>query len=208
MWARDWAGSNTRAAELVLVAQATPRAPSPGRVRRGRRGSARDLRGRRRGAQGAPIWPVFVAGVAFLYLWWLGILVFDLAFMWHRYIRRSSRRREPVVLEEELDTPSSSKASANKKQEVKASQGERESDYGHGSHSIGARRDGCTGARLIMLSKTTTTRSRGLPRCTCFTKVLSPPRLPRYCGIVVDSMDGRLPKNPDSPGFSGKISRH
>ena len=81
---------------------------------------ARDLRGRRRGAQGAPIWPVFVAGVAFLYLWWLGILVFDLAFMWHRYIRRSVAAENLWFWKEELDTPSSSKASANKKQEVKA----------------------------------------------------------------------------------------
>ena len=36
-----------------------------------------------------PIWPVILAGMAFLYLWWLGILVFDLAFIWHRYIRFS-----------------------------------------------------------------------------------------------------------------------
>ncbi|MEX8520968.1 MAG: MFS transporter [Leptothrix sp. (in: b-proteobacteria)] len=37
----------------------------------------------------APIWPVTLAGAAFLYLWWLGILLFDLTFVWHRYIRRS-----------------------------------------------------------------------------------------------------------------------
>ena len=36
-----------------------------------------------------PAWPVLLAGMAFLYLWWLGILVFDLAFVWHRYIRHS-----------------------------------------------------------------------------------------------------------------------
>ena len=35
------------------------------------------------------VWPVVLAGAAFLYLWWLGILVFDLAFVWHRYIRNS-----------------------------------------------------------------------------------------------------------------------
>ncbi len=35
------------------------------------------------------IWPVVLAGLAFLYLWWLGILLFDLSFIWHRYIRRS-----------------------------------------------------------------------------------------------------------------------
>lgn len=37
----------------------------------------------------APIWPVALAGLAFIYLWWLGILLFDLAFIWHRYIRQS-----------------------------------------------------------------------------------------------------------------------
>ncbi len=36
-----------------------------------------------------PIWPVFLAGPAFLYLWWLAILVFDLTFVWHLYIRWS-----------------------------------------------------------------------------------------------------------------------
>ncbi|VWX62371.1 conserved membrane hypothetical protein [Burkholderiales bacterium 8X] len=36
-----------------------------------------------------PVWPVVLAGAAFLYLWWLGMLVFDLGFIWHRYIRNS-----------------------------------------------------------------------------------------------------------------------
>lgn len=35
------------------------------------------------------VWPVVLAGLAFFYLWWLGILLFDLAFVWHRYIRYS-----------------------------------------------------------------------------------------------------------------------
>jgi len=37
----------------------------------------------------SPVWPVMLAGAAFLYLWWLGILLFDLTFVWHRYIRNS-----------------------------------------------------------------------------------------------------------------------
>ena len=41
------------------------------------------------GTSAAPVWPVVLAGAAFLYLWWLGILMFDLTFVWHRYIRRS-----------------------------------------------------------------------------------------------------------------------
>ena len=36
-----------------------------------------------------PTWPMLLAGLAFLYLWWLGILLFDLTFVWHRYIRNS-----------------------------------------------------------------------------------------------------------------------
>ena len=34
-----------------------------------------------------PIWPVFLAGAAFLYIWWLAIVLFDLTFVWHLYIR-------------------------------------------------------------------------------------------------------------------------
>jgi hypothetical protein len=41
------------------------------------------------GSTHAPVWPIVLAGLAFLYLWWLGILMFDLTFVWHRYIRRS-----------------------------------------------------------------------------------------------------------------------
>lgn len=36
-----------------------------------------------------PIWPVFLAGAAFLYLWWLAALLFDLVVVWHLYIRSS-----------------------------------------------------------------------------------------------------------------------
>jgi hypothetical protein len=35
------------------------------------------------------LWPVFLAGAVFLYLWWLVALLFDLTFVWHRYIRDS-----------------------------------------------------------------------------------------------------------------------
>ncbi|MDM0116292.1 MFS transporter [Variovorax sp. J22R133] len=41
------------------------------------------------GVARVPTWPMVLAGLAFLYLWWLGILLFDLAFVWHRYIRNS-----------------------------------------------------------------------------------------------------------------------
>ena len=117
---RDCADGDTRAAELVLAAQAAPWAPYPGWVRRGRRGPARDLRVVCKRAQDTPIWPVFIAGAGFLYLWWLGILVFDLAFMWHRYIRHSVAVENLWFWKEELDTPSSRKACEDTKQKVKA----------------------------------------------------------------------------------------
>jgi hypothetical protein len=34
-----------------------------------------------------PVWPVLLAGALFLYLWWLATLVFDLGFVWQRYVR-------------------------------------------------------------------------------------------------------------------------
>ena len=36
-----------------------------------------------------PVWPVVVGAAVFLYLWWLAALIFDLAFVWQRYIRNS-----------------------------------------------------------------------------------------------------------------------
>ncbi len=41
-------------------------------------------------ADKGPVWPVFLAGAGFLYLWWLAALIFDLVFVWHRYIRHSA----------------------------------------------------------------------------------------------------------------------
>jgi hypothetical protein len=37
-----------------------------------------------------PVWPVLLAGAAFLYLWWLATLLFDLAVVWWHYIRNDS----------------------------------------------------------------------------------------------------------------------
>lgn len=39
--------------------------------------------------QQGPIWPVLLAWAAFLYVWWLAIITFDLTFVWHLYIRWS-----------------------------------------------------------------------------------------------------------------------
>ena len=40
-----------------------------------------------------PIWPVFLGGAAALYLWWLAIVLFDLTFVWHLYIRFSGAQK-------------------------------------------------------------------------------------------------------------------
>jgi hypothetical protein len=40
-----------------------------------------------------PVWPLIMAGLAFLYLWWLAALIFDLVFVWHLYIRFSLAQR-------------------------------------------------------------------------------------------------------------------
>lgn len=37
-----------------------------------------------------PMWPVLLAAIVFVYLWWLAALVFDLAFVWHLYIKKDS----------------------------------------------------------------------------------------------------------------------
>src|SRR3954471_13879639 len=40
-----------------------------------------------------PIWPLVLAVAAFLYLWWIVIITFDLAFVWHLYIRHAGAQR-------------------------------------------------------------------------------------------------------------------
>ncbi|HEX4612897.1 MAG TPA: alpha/beta hydrolase, partial [Urbifossiella sp.] len=38
-----------------------------------------------------PLWVVLLAETAFLYLWWLAIVCFDLIYIWHHYVRGSLR---------------------------------------------------------------------------------------------------------------------
>ena len=40
-----------------------------------------------------PIWPLFLAGITFLYVWWLAIVLFDMTFVWHLYIRYSAAQK-------------------------------------------------------------------------------------------------------------------
>lgn len=35
------------------------------------------------------LWPLLLSSLAFIYLWWLGVVLFDLAFIWQRYIRNT-----------------------------------------------------------------------------------------------------------------------
>ncbi|MEJ7873437.1 MAG: hypothetical protein WKF67_14360, partial [Rubrobacteraceae bacterium] len=48
-----------------------------------------DRAGERLSTDVGSLWPFVLAILAFLYLWWLAALLFDLAFVWHLYIRRS-----------------------------------------------------------------------------------------------------------------------
>jgi hypothetical protein len=51
------------------------------------------------------MWPLVLSALAFIYLWWLGIVLFDLAFVWHRYIRNS---KALCILRNWCDNPGSS----------------------------------------------------------------------------------------------------
>jgi hypothetical protein len=42
------------------------------------------------GASNRPVWPVFLGGLAFLYLWWVAAVAFDLAVVWQHFIRRQA----------------------------------------------------------------------------------------------------------------------
>ena len=69
-------------------------------------------------AKRPPAWPVLLAAAGFLYLWWLSTLIFDLAFVWQRYIRRSvanQRLREwgPHSLRQSSDGPGAPEACRN-----------------------------------------------------------------------------------------------
>jgi len=44
-----------------------------------------------------PIWPVFLAMVAFLYLWWLAALILDLVLIWHFVIHNPPRARRVLA---------------------------------------------------------------------------------------------------------------
>ena len=48
-----------------------------------------DLWTRHDSARIGPLWPVLLALLAFLYLWWLAALLFDLVFVWHWYVRHA-----------------------------------------------------------------------------------------------------------------------
>lgn len=50
---------------------------------------------------GRPLWPLVLASAAFIYLWWLAILIFDLVFVWHRYIRYSVAQNYLFALRKE-----------------------------------------------------------------------------------------------------------
>lgn len=36
------------------------------------------------------VWPLLLGGAAFFYLWWLATLLFDLSFVWKRFVRHAA----------------------------------------------------------------------------------------------------------------------
>jgi hypothetical protein len=40
--------------------------------------------------EGMQMWPIVLGGAIFFYLWWVATLLFDLVFIWHRYIRHAA----------------------------------------------------------------------------------------------------------------------
>ncbi len=70
-----------------------------------------------RGASGAPVhdvslWPFAIGGAFFFYLWWLGALVFDLSFVWQRYVRSSVLRSHLATAAQPLAQASASRVVA------------------------------------------------------------------------------------------------
>jgi hypothetical protein len=54
-------------------------------------------------------WPLLLGGAVFIYLWWLATLLFDLGFVWHRYVRHAvwhkhlrRARKDRIKREEQL----------------------------------------------------------------------------------------------------------
>jgi hypothetical protein len=54
------------------------------------------------------LWPLVLANVAFLYLWWLAALIFDLSYIWHQFIR--SRRTTKTLQKIRAGAPSALRA--------------------------------------------------------------------------------------------------
>ena len=58
-------------------------------------------------SQEIAIWPIVLASAAFFYLWWLGALLFDLAFVWNVHVRHSQAADHiQTIVREGYVTPS------------------------------------------------------------------------------------------------------
>jgi hypothetical protein len=62
-----------------------------------------------------PVWPAVVAGAAFHYLWWLATVLFDLTFIWHRYIKHSVAMTQLRRFERQAAAASPAAAAATKR---------------------------------------------------------------------------------------------
>jgi hypothetical protein len=55
------------------------------------------------GSMDRPLWPMLLGGLAFLYLWWVAAVAFDLAVAWQHYVRRSSIFRRLREVDPDLE---------------------------------------------------------------------------------------------------------
>jgi hypothetical protein len=55
----------------------------------------------------AELWPVILGAILFFYLWWLATLIFDLVFVWQRYIRQAAAQARVSELSRHGYTPTS-----------------------------------------------------------------------------------------------------
>ena len=61
------------------------------------------------------VWPIVLGGAAFFYFWWVATLLFDLVFIWHRYIRHAAALESVAEITNKVYVPSKLEARIGRK---------------------------------------------------------------------------------------------
>jgi hypothetical protein len=72
------------------------------------------------GREHLEIWPMVLGAVAFFYLWWIATLLFDLVFVWHRFVRHSTTATSIFEICQDGYTPAKVEAFVTRKGRSKA----------------------------------------------------------------------------------------